>query len=180
MKKFKSFLSAAAIIVATSLVALGIGVLVAYGVLILEKRGRWEQLATPPGQVVGLLAGEEEFVLVETAGGSTYEIFCPAGAEDYPCLRQVEAPDTFSESESTCDNQQFPQPSGQVEQRLLSCIEYEYFIWTQYVLRADGTVWRWQARVYPYGQVVRFLQIVILATVTGAFLGLLIVIFREK
>jgi len=59
--------------------------------------------------------------------------------------------------------------------RLLACFEYEYMIRTQYVLRDDGTLWRWKIEIYPYGQVARFIQIMALSLVIGLVAGIVIV-----
>jgi hypothetical protein len=41
-----------------------------------EKKGRWEQLETPFGNVVRLVAGDIDHVVVETDRGTTYEVQC--------------------------------------------------------------------------------------------------------
>jgi hypothetical protein len=172
MNQLMKALKALSIVLATVLVALAIGIVVFYVLAFVEKKGSWEQLATPPGDVVRLVAGDIDHVVVETDSGATYEVQCRTNKE-YPCLEEVDwSGNTY---QSTCDLEDFPEPEGRVRDRLLACFEYEYMIRTQYVLRDDGTLWRWKIEIFPYGQVARFIQIMALSLIVGLLAGIVIV-----
>jgi membrane-associated protease RseP (regulator of RpoE activity) len=172
MNQLSNVLKALAIVLATVLVALAIGIVVIYVLAFVEKKGRWEQFASPPGGIVRLVAGDIDHVVVETDRGATYSIQCRTNKE-YPCLEEVDSPEDVYQF--TCDLEDFPEPKGQVRDRLLACFEYEYMIRTQYVLRDDGTLWRWKIEIYPYGQVARFIQIMGLSLIVGLIAGIVIV-----
>lgn len=176
MKQFVDRLPGIVVVIATTLIALVIGIVVVYVVLFIEKRGRWEQLAAPPGEIVRLVTGDTDHVVVETASGSKYEIQCRTNKE-YPCLVGVEAPTDVHQYK--CDSEDFPIPSGQVKDHLLTCIEYEYMIRAQYVLREDGSLWRWKVSIFPYGQVATFIGIMIVSIILGFFTGVYVVVSRH-
>lgn len=177
MNHLTKVLKALAILLATALVALAIGILITYVLSFVEGKGHWEQFATPPGEVVNLLAGDIDYVVVETDRGETYEVQCRTN-EEYPCLEAVDPPgDVY---ESPCDPADFPEPKGQVKDRLLACVEYEYTIRSQYVLREDGTLWRWRIELYPYGQLARFILIMGLSLIVGLVVGIIIVNNRRR
>lgn len=177
MNQQTNVLKALAIVLATVLVAMAIGIIVIYVLAFVEKKGRWEQFATPPGDAVRLVGGDIDHVVVETDRGATYEVQCRTNKE-YPCLEEVDSPgDVY---QSTCDLEDFPEPEGQVRDRLLACFDYEYMIRTQYVLRDDGTLWRWKIEIYPYGQLARFILIMGLSLIVGLVAGIVIVTNRRR
>lgn len=171
MNQLSNVLKALAILLATVLIALAIGIVVFFVLAFVERKGRWEQLATPPGDIVRLVAGDIDHIVVETDRGATYAIQCRTNKE-YPCLEEVDSPEDVYQF--TCDLEDFPEPKGQVRDRLLTCFEYEYMIRTQYVLRDDGTLWRWRIEIYPYGQVARFILIMALSLIVGLVAGIVI------
>jgi hypothetical protein len=177
MRQLVTRLPAFVILIATTIIALAIGIIVVYVVAFIEKRGRWDQLATPPDDIARLVAGDVDFVVVETADGAAYEVYCRTNDEDYPCLQKVESPSSVYQY--SCDNEDFPIPPGQIKDRLLTCIEYEYIVRTQYVLREDGTLWRWNVSLYPYGQLARFIQIITLSLILGISAGVTLLVLRH-
>jgi hypothetical protein len=177
MKQFVIRLPALSIVLVTTLLALIIGVVLIYLMAFIEKRGRWERLALPPGDVVSLVAGDEDRVVVETDSGATYEVYCRTNDDEYyPCVQEVDTPGNVYHF--NCDSEDFPSPTGQVKDRLLTCVEYEYMIRTQYVLHEDGTLWRWSIHIYPYGQLARFLKTITLSIVLGVVVGMILVASR--
>jgi hypothetical protein len=84
------------------------------------------------------VTGDVDYVVVETDGGATYEVFCNDDEEDYPCLQEVEPPADVDPMR--CDSQEFPPPTGQVKDCLLTCSGQEYIINSQYILREDGSL----------------------------------------
>ena len=172
MNQLSNVFKALAIVLATVLVALAIGIVVVYVLAFVEKRGRWEQFATPPGNIVRLVAGDIDHVVVETDRGETYEVQCRTN-DEYPCLEKVDAPEQVHQC--TCDREDFPEPEGKIMDRLCACEGYEYIIRAQYVLRDDGSLWRWKIEIYPYGQVARFIQIMGLSLIVGVVAGIVIV-----
>jgi membrane-associated protease RseP (regulator of RpoE activity) len=171
MNQLMKVLKAVAIVLATVLVTLVIGIVVIYVLAFIEKKGHWEQFATPPGNVVRLVAGDIDHVVVKTDRGATYEVQCRTN-EEYPCLEEVDSPEDFYQS--TCDREDFPEPKGNVRDRLLACEGYEYIIRAQYVLRDDGTLWRWKIEIFPYGQLARVFQIMALSLIVGLVAGVVI------
>ena len=172
MNQLSNVFKALAIVLATVLVALAIGIVVIYVLAFVEKKGRWEQFATPPGDIVRLVAGDIDHVVVETDRGATYAIQCRTNKE-YACLEEVDSPkDVY---QFNCNLEDFPEPKGQVRDRLLACEGYEYIIQAQYVLRDDGTLWRWKIEIYPYGQLARIIQIMALSLIGGLVAGIVIV-----
>jgi hypothetical protein len=59
--------------------------------------------------------------------------------------------------------------------RLCACEGYEYIIRAQYVLRDDGTLWRWKIEIFPYCQLARVFQIMALSLILGLIAGIVIV-----
>jgi membrane-associated protease RseP (regulator of RpoE activity) len=172
MNQLTKVLKALAIVLASVLVALAIGIVLIYVLAFVERKGRWEQFATPPGNVVRLVAGDTDHVAVETDRGAIYEVQCRTN-KDYTCVEEVDPPGDVEQL--TCDPEDFPEPEGKVKDRLLACIEHEYIIRTQYVLRDDDTLWRWKIEIYPYGQLARVIQIMALSLIVGFISGIVIV-----
>jgi ABC-type anion transport system duplicated permease subunit len=172
MNQLSNVFKALAIVLATVLVALSIGIVVIYVLAFVEKKGRWEQFATPPGDIVRLVAGDIDHVVVETNRGATYAVQCRTNKE-YPCVEEVDSPEEVHQS--TCDREDFPEPEGKVMDRLCACEGYEYIIRAQYVLRDDGTLWRWKIEIFPYGQLARVFQIMALSLILGLIAGIVIV-----
>jgi len=79
-----------------------------------------------------------------------------------------------------CDSQEFPPPTGQVQDRLLTCSGQEYIINTQYILREDGSLWQWKIEIYPYFQLARALGLFVLSIVVGLAAGLFLVAARRR
>jgi len=177
MKQLINRLPSLVIVIATTMLALALGILLIYVITFLEERGRWEKLDTPPGDVIRLIAGDEGLVTVETANGDLYEIYCRTRDEEDYCVREVETPRAGN---PTCDQEEFAlaPPRDQVRQRLKTCFGHEYLLLTQYILREDGSLWRWNVSFFPYGQLARFFQITVFSIIIGIGAGIIIVTNR--
>jgi hypothetical protein len=179
MKDFLKRLPAAVILTMAAVlgVLLGIGGLVL--VTAIEQRGRWQQWEIPPGEEVReLVTASEDYVVVATADGTLYEVACGAQAPDAFCWTEIDA--APEELVLPCEGEQLaPPPAGTAEQ-IATCLRYEFFILTQYALLEDGTLWRWQVEIYPLGQVVRGLWMVLGGLALGIVVGIIILSFRQQ
>jgi hypothetical protein len=177
MKQFVKRLPALVVVIATTLLALLLGIALFYLLARLDARGRWEQLATPPGGVAHLVAGDDDRVTVATAAGAHYEVFCAEEHDDEICVRKVTG---VPKAGPPCsDTANFPRPAPEDRESVLSCIEYEFFHYTMYVLREDGSLWRWSRSIYPYGQLTRFFQVMAVAFILGIAAGIALVTGRS-
>jgi len=55
-----------------------------------------------------------------------------------------------------------------------TCFEYEYTIRCQYALLEDCSLWRWEASIYPWGQVARAFWTVVISVVLGIIVGIIL------
>jgi hypothetical protein len=155
---------------------LAIGLTLFYVVIYLEQRGRWEQLDTPPGEIMKLVAADEDQVIVETAVGTLYEVYCQAKEPEEICWEEVEPPvDAFS---WPCDDEILLPPPGPVRDEIEFCIQHEYLSLNRYALLEDGTLWRWEVFIYPLGQVGRLFQTIVISAILGAVAGVIILVIR--
>lgn len=178
MSQFINRLPGFVIPIATILLALALGILIFYALSYLGARGKWQQLDSPPGEVLRLVTADELSVIVETAEGRTFEIECRTANQDYACIREIESPTSLNTL--PCKDEDVPSPTFVVKERLTSCFEYEYIIRAQYVLREDGSLWRWKLEIYPYGQVARFFQMLCLSLILGLVVGFSILYLKRN
>jgi hypothetical protein len=178
MKQFINRLPRWLIPVATTLLGLIIGVALLVGLLLVEQRGRWERFDLPPGEIVSLAAADENQVVVLTADGLFYEVYCRAKAPEDICWEQVEPPEEFSPL--PCDDAEtLLPPPGLVRDQVDFCMRHEFLDLNRYALLEDGTLWRWHVFIYPLGQVARLFQAAVLGTLGGAVIGIVIVVMKN-
>ncbi len=171
-------LPAVIVLLLTTAIAFGLGILLILLISFMEAQGKWERLDSPPGKIIHLITADEDHVVVETEAGRIFEVQCRTRDQDYPCVEEVVAAPSFDPL--PCDIEDIPTPTGEVVQRMMSCFEYEYRIRSQYVLRPDGSLWRWRLEIYPYGQVVRAFQILAASIILGLATGVMILRFRSR
>jgi hypothetical protein len=176
VKQFINRLPAPAILIAMPILSVIVGAGLFIVVLLVEQRGVWRQLDTPPGEVTRLLTADEDVVYVETADGTVYRVMCRAKGPDDICWEETEAPP--DDLVLPCTHQELPPPPGPTRDHIETCFEYEYYILAQYALLEDGTLWRWNAGIYPLGQVARLFRTVIGSAVLGVIAGIGILYWR--
>ncbi len=178
MRQFINRLPAPVILIATPILTVIVGAGLIIVVLLVEQRGMWRQLDTPPGEVTRLLTADEDVVYVETADGTVYRVMCRAKGPDDICWEETEAPP--GDLVLPCTHQELPPPPGPAKDHIETCIEYEFYILTQYALLEDGTLWRWNVGIYPLGQVARLFRTVVGSAVLGVIAGIGILYLRDQ
>ena len=153
-----------------------IGVTLFFVVISLEQRGRWEQFDTPPGEIVVLVAADEDQVVVETATGTLYEVYCQTEEPEDICWKELEPP--VESFDLPCDDETLLPPPGPVRDQIEFCLRHENLSLNRYALLEDGTLWRWKVLIYPLGQVVRLFQATVISIVIGAAIGAVILVIR--
>ena len=158
-----------------------LGFLLAFGLVMLvtffERRGSWKRLDSPPGQVVRLLAADPDFVVVETASGDTYKVYCHTDDPLESCWRKTTWPtETYS---FPCEGEDLRAPPRGTVDRLETCFLYEYITLTQYALLQDNTLWRWEVLIVPLGEVARMFWLTLCGTVAGLVAGILLLLNRR-
>jgi len=161
----------------TILLGFVIGVILFYVVTFIERRGSWEQLESPPGDILRIVAAEQYSAIVETGDNLLYEVYCRVENADDVCWEEVEDP--IDVPNWSCDDDVFPQPPDQVRDQATFCFQHEYLVFTRYFLLKDGSLWRWEYAVYPLGQVVQLVRIVIVSTIAGAIVGVVLVVSKK-
>ena len=162
----------------TTLLGFVLGVALFTVVLLIQQSGSWQRYDTPPGDLVRLLAADEYGVVVQTADGTTYEVFCRAGDLDEICWEEVDPPEENFDG-NYCQDETFPSVGGRVRDHIETCIKYEYISLTQYVLLENGALWRWGVFINPLGQVAILVRGIIGSTIIGALAGIVIVVDQK-
>ena len=160
-----------------------LGVLIAVGGLLLvmtiEQHGRWQQWDVPAGiEVTDLVTASEGSVVVAAADGTLHQVSCASRHADDFCWTDLDAaPD---EMLLPCEGQELAPPPARTKDLIATCFQYEYFILTQYALREDGTLWRWQVGIDPLGQVARAFWTALCGLAAGLTMGIAILWFRRQ
>ena len=177
MRQITNRLPAFLIPIITILLGLAIGMTYIYVLTIIERRGAWEQLSTPPGEMVRLVAADPDYVVVETAEGAIYRVYCYAKDPVERCWKETELP--VDALDWPCDDEFLLPPPGPVRDHIENCFEApHYYILTQYALLEDGTLWSWTVGIYPLGQAARFIWSLIISPILGLIVGIIILVNR--
>ena len=142
-----------------------------------ERKGRWEQLESPPGDIQRIVSAEEDYVIVETSDNSLYKVYCQPEDADEICWEEIEGP--IEVWDWPCESDLFPQPPNGVRDQVKYCIEYEYLVYSQYFLLEDGSLWRWQYAVNPFGQIIQFVRMVSVSTILGGIMGVILIVSKR-
>jgi len=161
----------------TTVLGFVLGAVLFVVVVLIQQAGTWQRYDTPPGDPVRLLAADEYGVVVETADGTTYEVYCRAGDPDEICWEEVDPP-VEDHNSDFCQGESFPAVGGRVRDHIETCVLYEYISLTQYVLMENGALWRWGVEINPLGQVASLAWGVIACTIGGTLMGILFVVNR--
>ncbi len=164
--------------VLTSLLGFVLGVALFLIVILIQQSGTWQRYDTPPGELVRLLAADDYHVVVQTADGTAYEVFCRAKHPDDICWEAIEPPDE-NRDEDFCQDETFPSVEGRVRDHIETCILSESISLTQYVLMDNGALWRWGVFINPLGQVAVFVRGINGSTIIGDLVGIVIVVDQK-
>ena len=175
--RFVARLPAFLILFLTIVLGFVVGVVLFYIVTFVGRRGSWEQLESPPGDILRIVTVEQYFAIVETSDNLLYKVYCRAENTNDVCWKVVEEP--IDIPDRSCEDDVFPQPPDRVQDQAAFCVQHEYLIFTEYFLLEDGSLWRWEYAVNPLGQVVQLVRFVIVSTIAGAIVGVALVVSKK-